>query len=254
LRNGLWPIAIHVREKRPIGNAWAAQYPTREKLLNVFDRYKGAGVGVALGPAAGVVDFEVDDQAGAAELLGRIELPRTVSWQSTRGVHRLFLWDKRLEGLPTVAHVVGAELRIGQEGKQLVSVTPPSVGDDRRRRRWLGDCWEIAPFPASLLKELEKPKVTPRPVVLPTGGDRYAEAALRYEVRCVATAKEGTRNSTLNRAAYALGGLVAVGLLGRQTVEDALAEAAHAAGLGEGEVAATLKSGLDAGVKRPRKV
>jgi len=104
----------------------------------------------------------------AAELLGRAELPPSLGWRSARGEHHLFLWDRRLEGLlaSAVAHFGGAELRIGGAEKQLVSVCPPSVGDDRRRRRWNG-IWEAAPLPESLLRELDRPPARhARPVPL----------------------------------------------------------------------------------------
>jgi hypothetical protein len=255
MRSGLWPVPIELWAKRPIGKAWGTAYATRGQLLSVFDRHKGAGVGVLLGPDAGVVDVEVDDEAAAASLLARVELPETLGWTSARGAHRLFLWDKRLAGLPTVAHLGGTELRLGQEGKQLVSVCPPSVGDDRRRRRWSG-VWEVRAFPECLLREMERPGARPdsRPIAVPTGGSRYAAAALRYEVQRVAKAKAGTRNACLNKAAFSLGGLVAVGLLTRETVEEALSDAALVAGLGEAEVAATINSGLSAGIRRPRRL
>jgi hypothetical protein len=258
LREGLWPIPIRPREKRPIGKSWGASYPSRDKLLTAYERCRGAGVGVALGPGAGLVDFEIDAPGEAAALLERLKLPPTLGWQSARGEHRLFLWDERLEGLigSAVTHLDGAELRAGGDVKQLVSVCPPSVGTDGRRRRWL-DIWEIATLPESLLRELEQRKDPPRPrkpVVIPIGTSRYGEAALRYESRAVAEAQPGTRNRTLVRAAFKLGQLVAVGALSREAVELGLIEAARSAGLGEREVTATIKSGLEAGLARPRDV
>ena len=254
LRAGLWPVACYPREKRPIGKAWAVTYPSRDQLLATFDHHHTAGVGIALGPAAGLVDFEVDAPAEAASLVARLDLPPSLGWRSARGTHRLFLWDKRLEGLlpSAVAKFGGAELRIGGAGKQLVSVCPPSVGDDRRCRRW-NDVWEVAPLPESLLRELERPRPRQSWKAPPLAtNSRYVAAALRYEAQAVRQAKPGTRNSTLNRAAFSLGQLVAGDLLSRETVELELTDAAISAGLGESEVAATLRSGLEAGLLRPR--
>ncbi|WP_428953307.1 bifunctional DNA primase/polymerase [Streptomyces sp. cg35] len=53
----------------------------------------------------------------------------------------------------------------------------------------------------------------------------YSAAALRAEVRNVATAPDGTRNAVLLRAARALGRLVASGDLPREEVEEALSRA-----------------------------
>jgi hypothetical protein len=80
----------------------------------------------------------------------------------------------------------------------------------------------------------------------------YAAAALRGELDRVLAAGEGTRNHTLNTAAFALGQLAAGGLLTRQLVEDALALAGQAIGLDARECAATIRSGLDAGARTPR--
>src|SRR5438105_1912402 len=85
LRAGLWPVACYPREKRPIGRAWALTCPSRDRLLATFERHLGAGVGIALGPAAGVVDFEVDAPDVAAALLDRLQLPPSLGWRSARG-------------------------------------------------------------------------------------------------------------------------------------------------------------------------
>ena len=80
----------------------------------------------------------------------------------------------------------------------------------------------------------------------------YAETAFAEEVERVGGAPEGTRNDTLNRAAFALGQLVAVGALDENEVWDALFDAALDAGLSKGETARTIDSGLTAGMAKPR--
>ena len=83
-------------------------------------------------------------------------------------------------------------------------------------------------------------------------GTAYALAALRDETRLVAAARPGTRNDTLNRAAFSLGQLVAAGLLPPLAVASALAGAAERAGLPAGEARRTIGSGLAAGARCPR--
>jgi hypothetical protein len=75
---------------------------------------------------------------------------------------------------------------------------------------------------------------------------------LEREADRVRTAGPGTRNSTLNRAAYHLGQLVAAQALDRAAVEVALTGAALAAGLGPHEVERMIRSGLEAGLAYPR--
>jgi hypothetical protein len=83
-------------------------------------------------------------------------------------------------------------------------------------------------------------------------GSAYGLAALRNEADRVRTAREGTRNDTLNRAAFAAGQLEASGELRPGMAENELREAAQAAGLGISEIEKTLASGLKAGRVEPR--
>lgn len=86
------------------------------------------------------------------------------------------------------------------------------------------------------------------------GAQRYAQAALEDECARVARAVEGTRNDTLNTAAFNLGQLVAGGYLDAQTVIDELTKAARAAGLPLGEINRTAPRAVRDGAKRPRHV
>lgn len=105
-----------------------------------------------------------------------------------------------------------------------------------------------------------KPDPTPRadPATVtpldPARATRYAARALEAEVQAVATAAEGTRNHTLNRAAFNVGQLVAAGHLDHDDAHHTLHQAARAAGLDDTEIHATLASGLRAGAQTPRVV
>jgi putative DNA primase/helicase len=82
--------------------------------------------------------------------------------------------------------------------------------------------------------------------------ERYAQAALQNEIEDVHRARNGNRNDTLNKAAFALGQLVGAGALNQFEVESALHDAAVSVGLGEREARATIRSGLTAGLSEPR--
>lgn len=90
----------------------------------------------------------------------------------------------------------------------------------------------------------------------PTSGtsDRYAAAALDRELDQVRAATPGTRNHALNRAAFSLGQLVAVGLLDQAPVTAALVAAAAVCGLDDDEARLTVASGLTSGQRTPRVV
>jgi hypothetical protein len=90
------------------------------------------------------------------------------------------------------------------------------------------------------------------PVTGTARGTAYAMAALRQETRRVAAATPGTRNDTLNRAAFSLGQLAGAGLLPPLAVVSALAGAASCCGLPRAEAIRTIRSGMDAGARHPR--
>ncbi|MBX3049169.1 MAG: AAA family ATPase [Anaerolineales bacterium] len=87
---------------------------------------------------------------------------------------------------------------------------------------------------------------------LNAGSTLYGLRALEQEASEVEAAPEGTRNDTLNRAAFAAGQLVAGRELEQTSSEDRLLQAALKAGLPEAEARSTVKSGMDKGKLQPR--
>ena len=138
-------------------------------------------------------------------------------------------------------YVVGAGSRIGGQaytargGVREPAPLPP----------WLGRLVAEAPVPL--------PVPAPRlPLADGAQGRAYAMAALRAETSRVAAAAPGTRNDTLNRAAFSLGQLVAAGLLPPVPVITGLISAAMHAGLPEEEATRTVRSGMAGGARKPR--
>jgi hypothetical protein len=86
------------------------------------------------------------------------------------------------------------------------------------------------------------------------GRTAYAEAALAGELAKLARTPEGARNTQLNASAYALGQLIGAGVLDRGEVEAQLEAVALAIGLSERETHATIRSGLEAGLREPREI
>lgn len=140
----------------------------------------------------------------------------------------------------TDGYVIAPGSKIGATAYTIVSAVP------------------LAPFPdwiTRLLQPPPGPRISEGPVALT--GQRpvsYAEAALSNEAAAVATAAEGTRNDTLNRAAFNLGQLVATGILTTATVTAELTKAALESGLKPNEISRTIRSGLTAGERNPRQL
>jgi hypothetical protein len=117
--------------------------------------------------------------------------------------------------------------------------------------------FKVAEFELNL--ELIKPERKLSERAMPSGalridtsGTGWADAALRGELSSLLAAPEGQRNAALNAAAFNLGQIVAGGGLNQATVTARLTAAAQGIGLGAGEIAGTIKSGLEAGLKQPR--
>lgn len=133
---------------------------------------------------------------------------------------------------------------------------PPTVLSADQLRRLLptetnGPASPPAASPEEALRRAPK-----MPWVLKADADpgraAYAKRALELETARVVLAPVGSRNDTLNKAAFALGQLVAGGVLSRSDVEEALTHAASRAGLSGIEVSSTIRSGIDGGTKEPR--
>jgi len=130
-------------------------------------------------------------------------------------------------------------------------VAPPSRHVSGADYRWVRRPVADLPDGPGVLRSLIEGPVVPaahRPIAHP---DRYALAALAAESDRVAAAVPGTRNDTLNRAAFALGRLVGAGLLDPAEVTRELDAAARRAGLGRSETRRTIRSGLVAGRRTP---
>jgi len=251
-----------LKGKRPTLKGW--QTAARETLAQA-ERWAAAGnVGIRTGDASGgllVVDLDAAKDCYDADAVKALQLPVTVTGITGGGGYHLFF------GVP-----VGAELgnRTGRlpagvdirgTGGQVVAVG--SVHPETHAvYRWmdgrgLGDV-DIAPLPPNilaLLSESAPPAADTDAAAAPpasaagAGADdrrraEYAKRALADEMATVANAREGGRNSTLNDAAFRIGQLVAGGVVDAADAKSGLLGAALACGLGKGEAAVTIISGL----------
>jgi hypothetical protein len=224
-----------------------------------------ATANLGLLPPAGVLVLDADTPAEVDRLeTDYPELATAPRCDTPRGGAHLY--TRLPDGTPpprATVRVQGRDLDVRGLGRAYL-VAPPSV-TPQGAYRWTRDLVgpdDLPETPAALLTLLRPPPPTtpPRQVQAPPTGPvtdrtrRYALAALQAEHDNVAAASEGTRNDTLNRAAFALGRLVGAGALDRREVEDALRAAAEACGLGAAEAERTIDSGLGAGMQGPREM
>lgn len=132
-------------------------------------------------------------------------------------------------------------------------IAPPSSIDGRPYT--IVRAAPVAELPTWLATLFTPPPAPPRKPVGPPPrvDDAYIAAALKGEIGRVLDATPGGRNDQLNASAFALGQLVATGKLNRTTVETALQRAGEAIGLEVRETWRTVASGLNNGIKNPRR-
>lgn len=230
---------------------------TTDALVITAWREANPTANVAIATGAGLVVIDVDGLAGRASLREleekHGELPTTLhATTGGDGEHFYFAVPDGVE-IRNSAGKLGKGLDIRGDGGYVIA--PPSVHQSGHAYAWKSDL-PPAPLPAWLLEQLlKKParhETKPAPSMWSGEISAYAQAALEGEIDAVHRAPEGTRNPTLNTAAFKLGQLVAGGELGEQLVRDRLYDAARAAGLNERETLKTIDSGLRAGAEQPR--
>lgn len=237
-------------EKRPACEHGCKDATRDETQIRAWwDATPTANIGVATGSSSGIFVVDVDGDEGLDALAGHAgRIPGTLTQQTpSGGYHFVFAYSVEVGNS---ARKLGPQLDTRGDGGYVV-VAPSSTA--KGAYRWLN---RVAPaqIPGWLLR-----LVRPLPRREPDGPERdlgdaegYAKAALEGECDKVAQAIQGSRNHTLNEAAFNLGTLVATGALHSETVYDALTQAAGQAGLGEREARRTIASGLTAGCKHPR--
>ena len=272
--------------KAPVGT-WQRWQTERQTLADVraMPWHLAWGVGYFPGGASDWRDYDLDhcqDPAPVAAILDAMGLPRAYPWAfpTGNGWRIVFRCDEGIPagalgnaskgvytGLPLDASLFDhLELRWKQH-----SILPPSQHYSGKVYQWANGTPDQAPALVSVARVLgafytvarlkERPhshqdeaNTAPRPAGNGGRYSPYAQAALDDELDKLARAPEGTRNDSLNAAAYSLGQLVGADLLDRADVESQLEAIALAIGLGDREAAATIRSGLDAGQKTPRQV
>lgn len=239
-------------------------------------QYPDANIGIATGRGLLVVD--IDGEIGAATLARLTDeygpLPLTPTQKTGKGRHYLFTVEGEVRN--TTGRLGAIE---DAEGKRLPSgidtrgdggyiVGGPSIHPNGEPYTWDADArpsqLAAAPCPAWILGLLA-PKISERAAVQPQPAasdadtlTKYASKALDSEFEKVSGSGSGTRNATLNTAAFSLGQLVGAGMLSESLVIATLQNAASNCGLtsddGPQQVLATINSGLSKGKQNPRVV
>jgi hypothetical protein len=212
-----------------------------------WTRWPQANIGLRTGVAMDVADIDsAEGWHGLVHLLGDALPPGPRVRTGGGGWH---LWFRPTGFGNRVRLLPGLDWR----GSGGYVVAPPSRHAGGGDYRWVRRPGKGLPAGPPALRELIEGPAPPaagmhRPIAHP---DRYARVALTAQSDRVARAPVGSRNDTLNRAAFALGRLVGAGLLDEGETVRELDAAARFAGLGRAETRRTIRSGLTAGRRAP---
>lgn len=125
-----WPVVTVLGKVPTGGDGWQLRAAKdAESARRLFTSCSRDGVGCKLGPEGGIIDVECDDDLAelAYQSLFDGQPPRTPTFKSTRGTHRIF---RHRDGLPNpdkaVFKIGNLEFRTGNGEKAAQSVFPPS--------------------------------------------------------------------------------------------------------------------------------
>jgi len=250
-----WPVLpVKARGKVPLtehGLHDASLDPAQVKEW--WGRWPRSNVGLRTGAAFDVLDIDI---AGVDVMLALTEEHGT--WSRSGPYVRTGSGGRHIYFAPTTRRV-GNRARFVEgcdwRGKGGYVIAPPSAHRSGEWYEWLrGPDRSLPEMPPWLLDLLDPPRPSMPVRRAVTRGSRYAETVFDAEVSIVQDAPVGTRNDTLNRAAFNIGTLVGAGLLDEAEVEDSLVQAARQAGVTEREARQTTRSGLRGGASHPREV
>ena len=247
----------------------------------LWARWPNANLGVPTGRASGLVVVDLDGQAGRRSwqrLLDQHEAPQTPTVTTPHGWHVWYRLPSNL-AVPRVIRLRDGLDLLGDRGYAIVppsripcSISParhepgPCTGGYTWTRRgpiavlpeWVGHLAHERDHDDNSMEHVSQAVTTPQRAqeAMRAGRKSYGQTAIDGEAARVAAAHPGTRNHTLNAAAWRLGRLAGGGELDAEQAADALWDAARACGLidddGANQVKRTIRSGLQAGTKQPR--
>jgi hypothetical protein len=262
-RRGLHVFACVPAAKRPATPNGCHDATTDAAAIDaMWSRTVNANVGIAAGPS-GLVVVDVDGGKSGWESLDAVqvqhgELPATPTVETASGAHFYFKAPAGIE-LGNSASKIGHGIDTRGAGGYVVA--PPSVHPSGAKYRWEAGRGiheiALAEVPRWIVDALapREPERSTEPVQIEGARlTNYVRIALEKECAAVVLAPEGTRNDTLNRAAYSIGQLVGAGVCDDALARRSLIEAGRRSGLTLREVLATVQSGLSDGAKQPRRL
>jgi hypothetical protein len=177
-----------------------------ERIREWWAACPDANVGIACGPA-GLLVLDVDPRHGGGEAILELQrryapLPETLWSRTGGGGWQAFF---RAVGFGNSASRLGPGIDTRGQGGYVV--VPPSLHPSGEPYAWWNPEIPIAPLPGWIRRLLEPRRESSNgagKLRTPDIHSRYVVAAVESEAAAVAAASPGSRNVTLNSAAFAL--------------------------------------------------
>jgi hypothetical protein len=269
-------------DKRPFTkNGFKDATTDPQKVAEYWAQHPSALIGMPTGAASGlfVLDLDVNRESGervGEASLSAVGLSELLSYPIqvitlSGGRHIYFEHDAELGS--TVGRVGvnidtrgsgGYVIAPGADGyrwaegsilKNTLPVVPAALRTALVRRSSEPPARLHAPsnvIPISRFENMASELELVRTIEHAANGCTWAERALMDECRLIMAAMPGTRNHSLNRAAFSLGQIIAGGGLDRGATEVGLTLAARRIGLDDAEISKTIASAFGAGAVEPR--
>jgi hypothetical protein len=249
---GWFVFPIRPREKQPLtehGLNDSSNDPAQVALW--WNQHQNANIGIDCGKS-GIAVVDLDGEEGINQWNAIVETGVLGSFMTlcqytgNNGAHLIFSQTE-----PPVKNSVGKIApRIDTRGVGGYILAAPSIHPNGNSYEWSEYTdFSIAPFPQHLLSLLNQAPTMPNIPLPPPNKDANVDRILTRAYERVASAAVGSRNDTLNKAAFYLGRFVLEGRLSESEVRQTLLYAAARAGLPERESAATILSGLHGAAK-----
>ena len=213
-----------------------------------WQKTPNANIAAATGARSGFWVLDVDQPNSLAALVRQFaDLPETAETSTPHDGRHLY-W-RHVEGIRNSAGRIGPGLDVRGEGGSIV--LPPSVLADGGRYCWTNTV-PVAEAPEWLVKLALPPPPPPKPDSKPLSGDisAYVGTAVAAELRELGRAGEGTRNESLNRAAFNVAQFCHAGALPEDWARQQLERVALAIGLPAFEARGTIDSAFKAAPAR----
>lgn len=247
---GLGPWVMPLRGKLPVFDGWRTLGAVDETTVRRWLEEERYNLGLRTGEESGLIVID-DDRVKHG--LPPYDMPATGLVVTSPTGSRHCYYRKPPTGPCPRNSASKLAPKVDVRGEGGCVVLPPSIHPEAREEYRWSALGEPAPWPFTAPAAQTVHIDMSAPTESQSREERWATAALLKEAHRVRSAPEGQGNQALNDAAFALGQIVAGGLLDENTVRQELMAAARFGDRRpEREATKTIESGLRAGMQKPR--